>query len=61
MLHPSFTPTSPYRHIHTNLHAAAVAKCEHGPTHDRQECIGVIRGRLQNLPGDKACGRSAGV
>lgn len=24
-LHPSFTPTTPYRHIHTNLHAAAVA------------------------------------
>lgn len=32
-LHPSFTPTTPYRYIHTNLHAvAAVAKCEQGPT-----------------------------
>lgn len=32
-LHPSFTPTTPYRYIHTNLHAAAaVAKYEHGPT-----------------------------
>lgn len=31
-LHPSFTPTTPYRHIHTKLHAAAVAKNEHSPT-----------------------------
>lgn len=33
-MHPSFTPTTQYRYIHTNLHAAAVAvaKCEHGPT-----------------------------
>lgn len=35
-LHPSFTPTTPYRYIHTNLHAAAeaaaaVAKYERGP------------------------------
>lgn len=33
-LHPSFTPTTPYRYIHTNLHAAAAAaaaKCEHSP------------------------------
>lgn len=37
-LHPSFTPTTPYRYIHTNLHAAAAAeaaaaaaKYEHSP------------------------------
>lgn len=28
-LHPSFSPTTPYRYIHTNLHAAAAAKYEH--------------------------------
>lgn len=31
-LHPSFTPTTTYRYIHTNLHAAAaVAKYKPSP------------------------------
>lgn len=29
---PPFTPTIPYRHIDTNLHAAAEALYEHNPT-----------------------------